>query len=359
MKIAQVVSLVESVPPQSKNGLEFIVSWLTEGLVQRGHDVTLFAPGNSKTHAHLKSLLPKGTSINIVPLNEMELDMAGFSFWNVMYAAHFAQDFDIIHCHNDGAAMVPYVKTPIIQTLHHPYKHEFLEPYLKLPEYAKTLDFITDQYSKINYVTISKRQQEHFKQAEPFYFKKYTTIYNGIPLEQFSFNEHPQDYLFFIGYIRKDKGADVAVQVAKALNMKLILAGENKGQEVFFKEHIEPYLNDKITYIGPVDFEQKNELYKNAIATLAPLSWHEPFGLTLVESQACGTPVIAFNKGAAAEIIYHGKTGFVVNTIDEMCEAVKKIGEISRKNCREWVEKNFSIEKMVDEYEKFYTTLLQ
>jgi glycosyltransferase involved in cell wall biosynthesis len=355
MKIAHVVTLKESVPPQSQNGLEFLVSWLADGLVQKGHDVTLFGPADSQTKAKLISLVPKGTNND-----ETGWGQPYFSIWNTIQAGALANQFDIIHCHDFfGSHIAPFIKTPIIQTIHHAYRDEFLPKYIQSEPYRTMLQFVIDQYAKINYVPISKSQERYFKQSESTYFKKSHLIYNGIPLETFSYNDTPQEYLFYIGYINKDKGADVAVQVAKKLNKKLILAGNNFGQEVFFNEHIKPYLNDDIRYVGPVTFEQKNELYKNAYATLAPLAWDEPFGLTLVESQACGTPVIAFNKGAAAEIIKNGTTGFVVETMDEMCQAVEKVKKLSRKACREWVQSRFSVERMVDEYEKLYKSILE
>lgn len=358
MKIAHVASSIENVPPNSKNGLEFMVSWLVEGLVKRGHEITLFAPAESKVSAKLKPLVARGISLQEIP--EVRKAIIPMSIWNTLYAASEADVYDVVHFHNDAAYSAPFINKPIVQTIHGAFPGEFLAPYVDKKDNHEHMKFIFDQYAKVNYITISNKQQEIFKQhAGDLFFKKYRTIYNGIPIEQFTFNDTPKDYLLYLGYINKDKGADVAVQVAKRLNMKLILAGGNVGDEAFFDEHIKPFLNDQIQYVGAVDFDQKNELYKNAVATLAPLSWHEPFGLTLVESQACGTPVIAFNKGAAAEIVDNGKTGFVVETIDEMCDAVGKVSTLSRKACREHVEQNFSIEKMVDEYEKFYKSLVK
>ncbi len=355
MKIAHVVSLYESVPPQSKNGLEFVVSWLVDGLVERGHEVTLFAPATSKTNAHLVSIVPKGTGGEAVDGSDVD----HFNYWNLANVGARSKEFDIIHFHTDGGSVAAMTDVPLVETLHHPYKNEFLEPYLKRPGYVETLAFVLEQYSKINYVAVSKNQEQHFMSAEAEYFKKHTTIYNGIPVEKFEFNNFPKDYLFYIGYINADKGADVAVQVARALNMKLILAGSNFGMETFFKEKIEPYLNDDIKYIGAVDFSQKIELYKNAVATLAPITWDEPFGLTLAESQACGTPVIAFNKGAAVEVIKHGETGYVVTTLEEMIESVKNIKSIDRQACRSWVEKNFSVDSMVEKYIEYYQALIK
>ena len=355
MKIAHVVTLQESVPPLAKNGLEFVVSWLAEELISRGHEVTLFAAADSKTNGKLISLLPKGTHHD----NETWRGQPFWSIWNTVLAGSHSENFDIIHCHDFfGSFIAPFIKTPIVQTLHHPFVNEFLPQFLKTEENAQTLQFVSDQYAAINYVSVSRNQEHDFMAMKDFYFKKHRMIYNGIPVSRFEFNPTPQEYLFYIGYMNKDKGADAAVRVARALGMKLILAGNNFGQEEFFYENIKPYLGDDIKYVGPVDFDQKVELYKNAYATLAPLHWAEPFGLTLVESQACGTPVIAFNKGAATEIIKDGETGFVVETETDMIEAVKKIGTISRQRCRTWIEQNFSVSSMVDAYEKYYADIL-
>ncbi len=357
LRIAQVVSFQESVPPISQSGLEFAVSWITEELVARGHDVTLFAPENSKTNAKLISLIPK----HIWSIKHPH-DIWGSTWrsaWNTSLVSSLAKNFDVIHVHTGTIALsMPFIQTPVVFTLHHRFTDDVWSPELADPKHLESMKYIFEQLSKINYVAISKKQETDFLAAEKFYFKNHTTIHNGIPVEQFSFNDKPKDYLLFIGYINKNKGADVAVRVAKKLNMKLILAGNNYGEEKFFDEHIRPYLSDDIQYVGPVNFEQKNELYKNARAKLAPILWDEPFGLTIVESQACGTPVIAFNKGAASEIIKHGETGFVVTTEEEMIEAVGKIDHIDRKKCREWVEENFSVSKMVDGYEKLYQGLI-
>lgn len=355
MKIAQIVSLYESVPPKSQNGLEFVVSWLTEGLVKKGHEVTLFASADSRTSAKLASIIP----ISVLNDKQSRWEKPYPIYWNAAYAASHAQEFDVIHDHSGAFKLfTPYISPPIIETIHAAYNDEFRQYNLTDNTYREKMQFVLDQYSQSHFVTVSKNQEKAFSACEPYYFKKHSTIYNGIPVNEFIFNQNPQEYLLFIGYINKNKGADIAVQVAKALDMKLILAGNNFGEETFFKEHIEPYLNDKIQYVGPVNFEQKNKLYRNAIAKLAPLYWHEPFGLTLVESQACGTPVIAFNKGAAPELIQHGITGYIVENMEEMITSVREIGLIDRKKCRTWVENNFSTEKMVDEYEALYKKIV-
>lgn len=356
MKIAQVVSLNESVPPKSRGGLEFLVSWLTEELVNRGHEVTLFAPATSQTNAKLSPLVT-------LPMSETakkNWEKTFFSTWNSVIAAMRASEFDLIHSHNGNSAFTaPFVDIPLIETLHGAYDDDLREIYFSNTDQHALAKPALQELEKINYVAVSKRQEELFAQCEPYYFKKHSTIHNGIPVKKFSFNPKPKDYLLYIGYMTPDKGADIAVQVAKQAGMKLILAGEKIGTEAFFKEKIEPYLNSEIQYVGPVEFKKKNDLYGNAKALLAPLRWEEPFGLTIVEAQACGTPVVAFKKGAAAEIIKHGKTGFVINTEQEMVESLQKIEKIDRAECRKWVEENFSVEKMVDKYEELYKKLLK
>jgi len=354
MKIAHLVSLQENVPPKSKNGLEFVVAWLVDELVARGHDVTLLAPAESKTKAKLISIKKNNT----LEKNVNNWGSHNFSLWNTSLVASINTKFDIIHSHTETiTSYMPFISKPTILTVHGQYNDSFREKYLSKKKYLKYFDFALAQYKKINYVTISKKQEQNFLKCQKYYFKKHTTIYNGIPMEKFGFNDQPHNYLFFIGYINKDKGADVAVRMAKKLKMKLILAGEISSQEKFFNTAIKPYLNKDIKYIGPVNFKEKNILYKNALATLAPISWEEPFGLTLAESQACGTPVIAFNRGAAPEIIQNGKTGFLVNTENEMIKSIKKINTINRLDCRQRVEEKFSVKRMVDDYEKLYKKL--
>lgn len=354
MKIAQVVSYNDSVPPTNKNGLEFVVSWITEELVRRGHDVTLFAPENSKTCAKLTSILP-----NDLLSQNHSITAHTKSGWNTTLAASMADNFDIIHCHTSTIAQsMPFIKTPVVYTLHHAIKDDLYQDFFSTLPNIKKSRFIFDQLSKINYVAISKKQENDFLRAEPYYFKKHSVIYNGIPIEKFIFNSRPKDYLLFIGYMNKNKGADVAVRVAHKLGLKLILAGSYEGEEKFFDERIRPFLNNKIKYLGPVNFEQKNVLYGDALVKLAPLQWDEPFGLTLIEAQACGTPVIAFHKGAAPELIVDRETGFVVDSEEEMIDAVGKIKEINRADCRKWVEEKFSVEKMVDNYVALYSKLV-
>lgn len=354
MRIAQLVSLEMPVPPHSQNGLEFVVSWITEELVKRGHEVSLFGTEDSRTEGRLISLIPK----KIYSSHTHNWDKPLPEYWNMSYVAAHSKEFDIIHSHARGVSLfTPFMQAPVVQTLHHPFRDESWLPFFKKKKYAEQMKYIFDSTSKVNYVAVSKNQEKQFTEASA-YFKKHTHIHNGIPMKKFPFNAMPKDYLLYIGYINANKGAHIAVEVAKKLGMKLILAGNNYGEEAFFNKHIKPYLNKDIRYVGPVDFKTKISLYKNAVAKLAPITWDEPFGLTIVESQACGTPVIAFDKGASAEIIRDGVTGFIVKDQKEMLQAVKKISTLDRKACRAWAEKNFSVEHMVDQYEALYKSLI-
>ena len=357
LKIAQVAPMIESVPPRDKNGLEFVVSWITEELVKRGHEVTLFAPSDSQTTANLFPILDKGSAYT----SRDDWERHFFSVWNTIIAGSAKEQFDVIHCHNRNSALIsPFTDSTIVETFHHSFEDDnILKDLHRNTTSSKNTKVIGDFFKKINYVTVSKHQENQFIVYEESSFKNHTTIYNGIPVEKFDFSDKPGDYLLFLGYINKNKGADTAVRVAQKLGMKLILAGNNIGEEKFFEEHIKPHLNDKIQYVGPVNFVEKNKLYKNALAKLDPLAWNEPFGLTIVESQACGTPVIAFEKGAAPELIKEGETGFVVKSEEEMVEAVKKVSQLKRTACRAWVEQNFSVEKMVDGYEALYKKLTE
>jgi len=354
LKIAQLTRLDIDVPPLFQSGLEFMVSWLTEELVRRGHEVTLYATDNSITKATKRSLIPQ----SLMNQDEMSWYQPTRAIWNASFVAAEADKFDVIHTHSAALNFfLPFIKTPVVQTLHHAIRDEFWKPKLLNEPYKSQMKYIFDQYSKINYAAISQKQADAFLPAQETFFKNYTVIRNGIPVDQFTYEENPKDYFLYIGYVNEDKGAHIAVKAAVETGSKLIIAGNNYGCEAFFKKHIKPHLSRKIKYVGPVGFKDKVELYKNAKAMLAPLQWDEPFGLTLAESQACGTPVIAFRKGAGPEIIKDGETGFVVDTFKQFIKAMAKIDTISRKTTRLHAETELDVKRMADEYEALYLRL--
>lgn len=350
MKIAQIVSLKESVPPKDKNGLEFMVSYLTEELVKRGHTVTLFAPGNSQTSAKLQSIVPLGTS-NCLDKEFVNMDI--YRRWNIFSCCLQHKNFDIIHSHSHDLAFYfgAFFNTPIVTTFHHPSPN-FWEKYDKEPQFFKGVKEIFTFLQNQKRVFVSKDQQQKSTFVENSY-----VAHNGIPIQEFPFNDKPQDYFLFLGFLNYEKGAHTAIQVAKKANIKLKLAGN--GLPEFLTKEVYPYLNGNIKYLGPVTGIDKLNLIKNAKGTLQPIEWDEPFGMVTIESLACGTPVIGFNRGAFPEIIKDGKTGFIVKNEEEMIEAIKKIDTIDRRECRQLAEKNFTVEKMVDQYEKIYEEIIK
>jgi glycosyltransferase involved in cell wall biosynthesis len=255
-----------------------------------------------------------------------------------------AKEFDIIHIHPYRRAIqfAPLTKTPTVFTIHDPIKglYKFmLEQTKKQPS-----TFL---------ITLSNAQRK------PLPTLNYTgTVYNGLDLKNYPFNPKPKDFFVFAGRFCQEKGVDLAISAAKAAKVKLKLAGgPDKGR--FFKEKIKPYLGRDIQYVGMLNFKEMGKFYKEAKGLLYPIRWEEPFGLVMIEAMACGTPVIAFDRGSAKEVIKDGKTGFVVNSLKEMTEAIKNIDKIKREDCRIWVEKNFTIEKMVENYEKVFYKILR
>ncbi|MCK5412947.1 MAG: glycosyltransferase family 4 protein [Candidatus Pacebacteria bacterium] len=348
LRIAQVVSLQESIPPKGKNGLEYMVYYLTEELVRRGHEVTLFASKDSKTSAKLVDVLPySAAKKRLFGWNTTNYSLAGMS-----KAAEMADEFDVIHTHIGSVAFyfVELIKTPIVETVHSPtYKSSGKARLSK-----KLIDKYTQdrlrRYKKAHHVFVSKSQKDNASIKN-----NSVVIHNGIDLEKFKFRKTSRDYFLYLGYITPDKGAHIAVQAAKRAKVKLKLAGSYEGCEEYFKKKIKPYLKKgEIEYVGIVNPIKRNQLLGGAKAILVPIQWEEPFGLIMTEAMACGTPVIGFNRAAVPEIVKDKKTGFVVEDAKEMVRAIKKIDEISRIECREHAEKYFTVEKMTDGYEKVY-----
>ncbi len=353
LKIAQVVSLQESVPPKGKNGLEYVVHYLTEELVKRGHKVTLFATKDSKTGAKLVDILPYSAAKK----RFLNWNGADYSLSAMAKAAVMADDFDVIHTHIGSAAFcfVDLIKTPIIETVHSQVC-KVSKKYL--PKEGMASEYIKNEirkYKKSCHVFVSKNQEKN-----SFFKNNNFVIHNGIDCKEFRFRKDPEDYFVYLGYITSDKGAHFAVKAARSAKVKLKLAGSYKYCEQYFKEEIRPYLKKgQIEYIGVVNHIQRNRLLGNAKAILFPVEWEEPFGLVMIEAMACGTPVIGFNRAAVSEIVKNNKTGFIVKDYKEMARAIKKINIINRADCRIHIEKNFSVEKMTDEYERVYERAME
>ena len=338
MRIAQVAPLWIPVPPYTYGGTELVVSWLCDELVRRGHQVTLFASEDSKTQAQLIPIWPR--SLWRAKLN------APHAVFSLLYEKLISlqDNFDIIHDHCEfyTAPYSKFLKPPVVTTLHHPLTEETIILYKKFPN--------------INFVAISKNQR---KSAPGINIVK--TIYHGLPIEKYEFNDRPKDYLLWLSKIIPQKGVAEAIDIAKLAGENLIISGNIPPEQGdYFVFRIKPLIDGKkIQFVGASDFPKKVELLKNAKAFIFPIKRPEPFGLVVIEAMACGTPVVAFKQGSLPELIENGKTGFLVNNVEEACQVLKKVNRISRKYCREYVKKNFNLKRMVNRYEKLYKKILK
>jgi len=334
MHVAILSPIAWRTPPRSYGPWEYVASLLTEGLIEKGIKVTLYATKNSITKANLISVCPCGYEEDNKLLPKV---------WECLHISEMFErgdDFDIIHNHFDFLPLT-YIKmtsTPVVTTI-----HGFSSPKI-LPVYKK-------YNNKSYYVSISNAARS----PDLDYI---ATVYHGIDLNQFTFNAEPKDYLLFFGRIHNDKGTKEAIEIARKVGMKLILAGIIQDKN-YFKKNVEPFLdNELIKYAGVAGPKKRNELLGGAYALLNPINIPEPFGLSVVEAMACGTPVIAFNKGSMSEVIVNGKTGFLVNSIYDAVKSLKKVNKIERLECRRWVEKKFTVERMVNDYIKVYKSIL-
>lgn len=333
MKIALISPIAWRTPPTHYGPWENIASLLCEGLVKRGIDVTLFATADSKTSGKLVAVCPRGYE------EDKTVEPKVWECLHICEVFERAGEFDIIHNNFDFLPLTYscLVDTPVLTTI-----HGFSSPAI-MPVYEKFND-------KNYYVSISNSDRSDS-------LDYIATVYHGINLDEFTFKKEVGDYLIFFGRMHKDKGAKEAIEIAKAFGMKLIMAGIIQDQD-YFDNEIAPNFSDDIVYIGSVGPEKRDELLGGAYALLHPIFFAEPFGLSVVESMACGTPVVAFNKGSMPELIDSGKNGFIVSNVEEAVEVLGKISEIDRQSCRDTVEQRFSVERMVDDYIKVYQQIM-
>jgi glycosyltransferase involved in cell wall biosynthesis len=340
MRIAQVAPLWECVPPPAYGGIELVVSLLTDELVRRGHEVTLFASGDSTTLAHLESVHPRA-----LRLDDTVKEYGMYELLNLSRVFEQAGDFDIIHSHVGCAALplAQVVKTPVLHTLHgvftpdgrHMFHHARQQPYVSISEAQIEPDL------DLNIVS---------------------TVYNGIDVGRFNFYAQPDSpqYLAFLGRMSPEKGPHYAIAIAKATGIPLKMAGKvDPIDREFFEAEVLPHIDGKfIQFQGEANHAQKNELMGRAVATLFPITWREPFGLVMVEALAAGSPVVAMAMGSVPEIITHGKVGFQCHTVEECVAAVHQIDTIDRATCRQHVQDNFSAASMTTGYEAAYQKLI-
>lgn len=336
MNIAILAPFEESVPPQKYGGTELVVYNVTEELVKRGHQVTLVAAGNSRVSAKLVKIFE--TSVREMP------DATDMNFRNAYkyiglgkVAEYFSQNrFDIIH-NNLGWRLLAFEKilgSPVITTLHGP---------LDVPYQQK----VYGTYKSSNYVSISLSQRKPMPELNFV-----ANVYNGLDMAKFKFFPEPQDYFAFLGRMSPEKGPVQAIKAAKAAGIKLIMAAKvDAVDKAYFEKEVQPLIDgEQIKFIGEVDHAGKVELLGGAKALLGLIQWEEPFGLFFTESMACGTPVIAMNRGSVPELIQDGVTGYVCNSQEEAVAAISKVGKLDRKTCYEHVLNNFSSVQMAEGY---------
>ena len=333
MKIAVLAPVAWRTPPRHYGPWEQMASNLTEGLVNNGLEVTLFATGDSITSGKLDSVIEVGYEEN------RNQDAKVVECLHISNLMEKAAEFDIIHNHYDFLPLSysGLIKTPLITTIHGFSSEKILKVYQK--------------YNAIgNYVSISNANRHPS-------LNYLATVYNGLQTEGFDFNDKPEDYLLFFGRIHPDKGTSEAIQIAIKTNRRLIIAGIVQDSE-YFRKKVEPFLNGDIEFIGSAGPEKRNELLRNALALLHPISFDEPFGLSVAEAMLCGTPVIAFNRGSMPELIKDGLTGFLVSNVDEAVDSVAAVSGVDRAECRTWAMGKFSQKKMVEDYIALYHQIL-
>lgn len=333
MKIAVLAPVAWRTPPRHYGPWEQMASNLTEGLSKAGIDVTLFATGDSVTSGKLDAVISEGYEEN------RNQDAKVVECLHISNLMEKAGNFDLIHNHYDFLPLSysGLIKTPIITTIHGFSSEKIIPVYQKYN-------------NRGSYVSISDSDRHPS-------LKYLKTVYNGIDTSGFVFNERPEGYLLFFGRIHPHKGTAEAIQIAIESGRKLLIAGIIQDQE-YFNERVAPFLNADIEFLGAAGPEQRNEVLRGASALLHPISFEEPFGLSVAEAMLCGTPVIAYQRGSMPELIKHGKTGFLVKDVEEAIAAVGQLETIDRDACREWAISRFSQERMVKDYISLYHQLL-
>jgi glycosyltransferase involved in cell wall biosynthesis len=339
MRIAQISPLIEAVPPKLYGGTERVVCYLSDELVALGHDVTLFASGDSTTKARLEPVWPRA-----LRLDPSIKDQVAPYIVMLEQVARRASEFDVIHQHCDHLSY-PVLRrsgTPFLTTMH-------------LPMDRPELPLMYETFPDVPLVSISNSQREPL--PTPNFI---ATVYHGLPENLLRPGSGAGGYLAFLGRIAPSKGPDCAVRIAAKAGMKLKIAAKvDRVDQVYFKTEIEPLLaQPHVEYIGEINDAQKAEFLGNAAALVFPIQWREPFGLAMIEAMACGTPVIAFRRGSVPEVVDEGITGFVVDDEDGAAQATRRIPEMDRRRIRAVFEQRFMARRMAQDYVRLYSKLL-
>jgi glycosyltransferase involved in cell wall biosynthesis len=337
LRIAHIAPVATTIPPPKSGSVETMTSLLTEGLVARGHDVTLFATADSRTSAKLAAIYPHGYwhDENMWPWELYEM-------LNLAAAVERATEFDIIHYeaayYPMSLAFARLCPTPMVQTLHHSPSAAEVKLWARYPEAP--------------FVAISNEQARLLSGLNIV-----DTVLHGIDTVNFTFREKPEDYLLFLGRFTEGKGVLQAIEIAKRVGMRLILAA---AEDDYYREKVAPHVDGRhIVYFGEANFEAKVKLYGGARALLYPIQSREPFGLVLAEAMACGTPVAALDKGAVREVVDDGVTGVVYEDLEQMVNELSRVFDLDRRRVRDRAVERFGAERMVREYETVYTRIVE
>ena len=339
MRIAQVAPLYESVPPKYYGGTERVVSYLTEELVRQGHDVTLFASGDSETKAHLVAACRRS-----LRMDKHCVDRLAHHMLMLENVVQRAAEFDIVHFHTD------YLHFPLSrreQITHVTTLHGRLD----LPDLVP----LYQEFREMPVISISNGQREPLPWAN-----WQATVYHGLPADMYQFRDKTGTYLAFLGRVSPEKRVDRAIEIAKQVGIPLKLAAKvDRVDKDYFETVVEPLLRHPfVEFVGEIGEGEKEEFLSNAYALLFPIDWPEPFGLVIIEAMACGTPVIAYCGGAVPEVMEEGHTGFIVEGLEDAVEAVRRVPELSRKRCREVFDQRFTAARMAHDYVQVYERLI-
>jgi glycosyltransferase involved in cell wall biosynthesis len=339
MHIAQIAPLTEAVPPKLYGGTERVVSWLTEELIALGHEVTLFASGDSVTSARLEAIWPRALRLDGAVRDPNALHMV---LLEKVYQR--AGEFDFLHCHLDyyPFSLLSRQPTPFVTTLH---------GRLDLPEHQP----VFDTFSSVPVVSISNSQRRPVPQANWV-----RTVHHGLPINLLTPKPAKPSYFAFLGRIAPEKGIDRAIRIAQHCGVPLKVAAkvDNSDRE-YYEEKIEPMMTSaNVEFVGEINDKEKPDFLSGALALLVPIDWPEPFGLVMIEAMACGTPVIAFNRGSVPEVIEDGLTGFIVEDVQGAVGAVDRLGSLSRERIRQRFEERFTSRRMAQDYLSVYRALI-
>jgi glycosyltransferase involved in cell wall biosynthesis len=340
MRIAQIAPLAESVPPKLYGGTERVVAWLTDELIDLGHEVTLFASGDSKSRAELIDVWPRA-----LRLGRPRTDPMAAQAVLLELVAQHAEKFDVVHCHID------WLHLPLLSRIGVPHLTTF-HGRLDLPG----LSSVVTCFPNSSFISISDNQRLPLPEANWL-----GTVYHGLPAQSLRPSFVPGKYLAFLGRLVAEKGPEAAIRIARNSGMPLRIAAKvPRGEKSYFSKTIAPQVDGKaVQLVGEVNDRTKEEFLSNAAALIFPIDWPEPFGLVMIEAMACGTPVIAFPCGSVPEVIEDGVTGFIVQTEADAVNAIKRLPELDRRRVRDGFERRFTARQMAQEYIRCYRMLIE